>query len=68
MPHQTKIRLDTPIDEVMRKCPATIRVILEMNMKCVGCELACFHTVDYAAREHHKDAEVFLKALHAASL
>ena len=51
------------VDEVMRGSPGTIRVFLERGMGCVGCPLACFHTVDDACREHHLDRDAFLAAL-----
>jgi hybrid cluster-associated redox disulfide protein len=36
-------------------------------MRCVGCPIACFHSVDDAAREHGVDREVFLGALRACA-
>lgn len=58
---------DTLVDEVMRDWPATIRVFLDFRMRCVGCPIACFHTVDDACREHHVDRAAFLAALHVAA-
>jgi hybrid cluster-associated redox disulfide protein len=55
---------DDLVDEVMRGKPRTIRVFLAFQMGCVGCPLACFHTVADACREHHIDGDVFLAALH----
>ena len=52
------------VDEVMRGEPRTIRVFLALQMGCVGCPLACFHTVADACREHHLDCDAFLAALH----
>ena len=40
------------MDEIMREWPATIGVILDHGMLCVGCPIASFHTVVDAAREH----------------
>lgn len=57
------IARDTLVDDVMRDCPATIRAFLDRRMGCPGCPIACFHTVDDAAREHAADAEEFLAAL-----
>lgn len=54
---------DTLVDDVMRQWPATIRTFLDFQMHCVGCPIACFHTVDDACREHHVDMERFLQAL-----
>jgi hybrid cluster-associated redox disulfide protein len=55
------------VDDVMRQWPATIRVFLNHKMRCVGCPIACFHTVDDACREHGTDREWFLADLRAAS-
>ena len=62
---QRPIGFDDPVDEVMSRSPRTIRVFLEFRMRCVGCPIACFHSVDDAAREHGVDREVFLGALRA---
>jgi hybrid cluster-associated redox disulfide protein len=32
-------------------------------MGCVGCPIACYHTVDDACREHGVDRDAFLNAL-----
>jgi hybrid cluster-associated redox disulfide protein len=60
------IGFDTPVDDVMRRSPATIRVFLDFGMRCVGCPIACFHTVDDACREHDIGCDRFLDALRAA--
>jgi len=59
------IGFDDLVDDVMRSSPQTIRVFLEFKMRCVGCPIACFHTVDDACREHGVDRELFLQALRA---
>lgn len=56
-------RSDDLVDDIMRSAPHTIRVFLEFRMACVGCPIACFHTVDDACREHGIDRDTFLKAL-----
>ena len=58
-----KIESDTLVDDVMRQTPATIRVFLDFRMKCVGCPIACFHTVEDACREHGIEMARFLAAL-----
>jgi hybrid cluster-associated redox disulfide protein len=55
----------TLVDEIMRRWPATIRVFLDYKMHCVGCPIACFHTVDDACREHSVDRTLFLADLTA---
>lgn len=57
------IDFDTLVDEVMNACPATIRVFLDFKMGCVGCPIACFHTVEDACCEHGVDRVAFLEAL-----
>lgn len=53
------------MDEIMRLWPATIRVVLDHGLLCVGCPIATFHTVDDAIREHGIDGERFRAALRA---
>jgi hybrid cluster-associated redox disulfide protein len=57
------IELNDLVDEVMRSHLTTIRVFLDFKMGCVGCPIACFHTVDDACAEHGVDRDIFLKAL-----
>ena len=57
------IGFDDLVDDVMRSAPETIGVFLKFRMGCVGCPIACFHTVDDACREHGVDRDVFLQAL-----
>jgi hybrid cluster-associated redox disulfide protein len=59
------IHLDNLVDDIMSRSPQTIRVFLRFKMRCVGCPIACFHTVDDACREHGVDREAFLAALNA---
>jgi hybrid cluster-associated redox disulfide protein len=59
------IRKDSLVDEVMRGYPATIRIFLNYKLGCVGCPIACYHTVDDACREHGIGADDFLAALRA---
>jgi hybrid cluster-associated redox disulfide protein len=51
---------DMAVDEVMRRWPSTIRAFLDFRMRCVGCPIAAFHSVDEACEEHDIDADVFL--------
>jgi hybrid cluster-associated redox disulfide protein len=55
------------VDDVMRRWPATIRVFLDYRMRCVGCPIACFHTVDDACREHGVDRVKVLADLRSAA-
>lgn len=47
------------MDEIMRTWPATIRVVLDHGLLCVGCPVAGFHTVEDAIREHGIDGARF---------
>ena len=57
------IEIDDLVDDVMRQAPPTIRVFLDFRMGCVGCPIACFHTVEDACREHGVDLGGFIAAL-----
>lgn len=57
------IDLSTPVDDIMRKWPGTIRAFLNHRMNCPGCPIACFHTVADACREHHVEVDDFLDEL-----
>ena len=57
------IEIDTLVDDIMRRWPATVRVFLDYRMGCVGCPIAAFHTVNNSCREHGVDAATFLTAL-----
>jgi hybrid cluster-associated redox disulfide protein len=62
-----QIGIDDSVDDVMRNSPARIRVFLQFGMGCVGCPIACFHSVDDACREHGVDRNAFLNALRACA-
>ena len=49
---------DMPVDEIMRRWPATIRVFLRRQMLCVGCPIGTFHTIAEACAEHGVSEEV----------
>lgn len=57
------IDLDMSVDEVMREWPQTIQVFIKNHMLCIGCALATYHSVDYAANEHDLDTPVLLLEL-----
>lgn len=57
---------DATMDRIMRETPATIRVVLQRKMLCVGCPIASFHTVSDAAREHDLDEDQLRRDLRAA--
>lgn len=47
------------VDEVMTVWPGAIEVFLRHRMQCVGCELAPFHSLEYAANEHGVPEDAF---------
>jgi hybrid cluster-associated redox disulfide protein len=57
---------DTMVDEVMTRWPATIRVFLDHRMKCVGCPITSFHSIEDASRAHELNPAAFLSALKGA--
>ena len=54
---------DMSMDEIMRRWPAAIRVVLDHGLLCVGCPIAPFHTVDEAIHEHGVDGVRLREAL-----
>lgn len=57
---------DMVVDEIMRKWPATVAVMLSYRMLCVGCPIGTFHTVAEACREHRIDETRFILDLESA--
>lgn len=64
----TTLRIDgdTLVDDILRAFPQTARVFLDNGMKCVGCPIGLFHTIDDACREHDLDRAMLLSELDAA--
>lgn len=54
---------DMTVDEIMRRWPATIRVMIRNRMLCVGCPIGSFHTVIDACTAHDIDVEAFAQEL-----
>lgn len=54
---------DMSVDEIMRRWPATIAVMLRHSMLCVGCPIGVFHTVTEACAEHGVDEDLFVREL-----
>jgi hybrid cluster-associated redox disulfide protein len=61
------ITLDTPVEEVMRRFPATMSVFLRHRMHCIGCAVGPFHTVSDAIREYDLPAAALLRELREAA-
>ncbi len=57
---------DMSMDEIMRRWPATIRVLIRHGMFCIGCPIGMFHTVKDACAAHGVAEEAFSRELLAA--
>lgn len=54
---------DMTVDEIMRRWPATIRVMIRHRMLCIGCPIGIFHTVADACDAHRIEPEAFSREL-----
>ncbi|MBL8577256.1 MAG: DUF1858 domain-containing protein [Mesorhizobium sp.] len=54
------------MDEIMRRWPATIGVVIRHRLLCAGCPAAAFHTIDDAIREHGIDGTALHRDLDLA--
>jgi hybrid cluster-associated redox disulfide protein len=61
-----KIDPSMTIDEIMRRWPATIRVLIRNRMLCIGCPIGIFHTVADVCEAHGVDQEAFSQEILAA--
>ena len=61
-----KIDPDMTVDEIMRRWPSTIRVMIRNHMLCIGCPIGVFHTVKDACDAHRIDEDTFSGELLAA--
>ena len=57
---------DMPVDALMRKWPATVRVFMKHQMLCIGCPIGPFHTVTDACLAHGVVEESFVQELEDA--
>jgi hybrid cluster-associated redox disulfide protein len=55
-----------PVDEIMRRWPATIGVMIRNRMLCIGCPIGIFHTVADACAAHGVDEAAFSEELLSA--
>ncbi len=55
------------VDTVMTRWPATIRVLLDRRMHCVGCPVGGLHSVEEAAVAHRLPLAELMAELVAAS-
>ncbi|MER8963315.1 DUF1858 domain-containing protein [Mesorhizobium sp. M0959] len=66
MKQRSSINSDMVVDEIMRKWPATVAVVVNYRMLCVGCPIGSFHTVAEACREHRINQTCFILDLESA--
>ncbi len=66
MKELSSIGRDMVVDEIMRKWPATVAVMLSYRMLCVGCPIGTLHTLAEACREHEIDETSFILDLESA--
>jgi len=64
---KSALTLDMTVDQVMNRWPASVRVFLDFRMRCVGCPIAAFHSVEEASREHEIDGHAFLSSLRSVA-
>jgi hybrid cluster-associated redox disulfide protein len=57
---------DMSVDAIMRRWPATIRVMIRHRMLCIGCPIGIFHTVADAAAAHAMEEATLMAELLAA--
>ena len=58
--------LNMPMTEIVRRWPATIGVLLDLRMHCLGCPIALFHTPVEAAAAHGLPPEAVFSELAGA--
>ena len=68
MKQQRPLDPDMSVDEVMRKWPPTISVMLKHRMLCVGCPIGPFHSVTEACGAHGLDEQDVVTELQGAIL
>ncbi|MDT8901489.1 DUF1858 domain-containing protein [Anaeroselena agilis] len=61
------ITKETPIGEVLRRCPAAREVFARHGLGCIGCMGAANETVAGGARMHEVDVEKLLAELNKAA-
>ena len=57
---------DMTVDEIMRRWPATIGVMIAYKLLCIGCPIGVFHTVTDVCAAHDVDEDAFSADLLAA--
>jgi hybrid cluster-associated redox disulfide protein len=63
MTQNDTITKDMLIGEIVKKYPASVDVMLEHGMVCIGCHVATWETLEQGAQGHHIDVNKLLDAL-----
>ncbi|MCR4269062.1 DUF1858 domain-containing protein [Nitratireductor sp. ZSWI3] len=63
---KSRFHADMSLEEMMRRWPETIKVVMRHHMLCVGCPITAFHTVTDACAEHGVDEDRFVEELMTA--
>jgi hybrid cluster-associated redox disulfide protein len=61
-----KLDPDMPMDEILRRWPTAMRVLIDHDMLCIGCPIGPFHSVPEACAAHDVDEAAFVEALATA--
>lgn len=57
---------DMTMDEIVRRWPAALGVLIDYRMHCIGCPISIFHTPSEAAAEHDLPVDLLIVELLAA--
>ena len=58
---------DMTVAQIMSRWPASISVFMALEMRCIGCPIAIFHTLAEAAREPRLDLSMLTSAVRRAA-
>ena len=54
---------DMTVEEIVRRYPPTLHVLLEYGLKCAACRIGVFHTLGDSAQSYGVDVEELLDVL-----
>jgi hydrid cluster protein-associated redox disulfide domain len=58
---------DMSVKEIMDRWPSTVPLFIRKGLKCPGCPIGPFHTLDEAAREHGKNLSDLIEEIQRLS-
>ncbi len=53
----------TSVADLLKQHPESARIFVRHRMACVGCEMACFETIESAARIYQVPLDILLREL-----